>query len=371
MSYAIHKQLGSFSCAICGKALTDSASISEGIGPICRQKANEILAKEFLLNLDVQFIAICITPADLPEICRERWATIFESIYSQKKVAKNDWRNEVKGIVWILSHGMKSQTREVLIQVVEMLGYKGFANLLRGLGVATASFNNGSLHLVVKAQKDENYKFYGLIKPWLEKSGLGYFEIASACRLKKDVDGKGTKEHGMRRFQLSIRTLNGFEAFAQEAYPFLDGLAETIEQAKKYASDNGIALLPLTPVAKEQPVVDLDATKPVVTPIVNRFLANIGAIEAAPVTPAAQPVVVPVKLPDAPKATIYTGKKANSVACPYNAAFVTKIKGLSWRTFNGKEKTWLYMSSDNDKVIQFLKDCFPGIEIETKEYAAA
>ena len=47
------------SCSICHRELTDAASVETGVGPVCRSRSNEALAKSFPANFDEAFALVC------------------------------------------------------------------------------------------------------------------------------------------------------------------------------------------------------------------------------------------------------------------------------------------------------------------------
>jgi hypothetical protein len=131
-----------------------------GIGPICRKLDNALLARTIpAVVVDAQMIAARVSEANLPAPTHATFGNVMADLVD---FAAKDWRKTVKRIEWLLSWGMHSETRGMLIDVVRSLGYIGMASLLAGeaaTGSSTVTFEAGRLSLVGPRNKYGRYEF--------------------------------------------------------------------------------------------------------------------------------------------------------------------------------------------------------------------
>lgn len=134
-------------CARCRKDLTDAASIEAGIGPICRQLDNALLALCISANVvEARSYAARVYTDALPEPARNTFHNVMADLQSDLQ----DWRKTVKRVEWLMSWNTVYAVQNALIGIVRSLGYVGLASLLAGeasTGEATVMFQAGRLHL--------------------------------------------------------------------------------------------------------------------------------------------------------------------------------------------------------------------------------
>lgn len=150
MPFLAHTHAASRACAICAKELTDAVSIDQGIGPICRNKANEVLAKQLPADLPAaQEVALKLTALvnTLPEVAHETLALAIGAVNLGLTL---DWRETVKRLAWVASWKPTDEVKSLIVEVVAALGYIGFAGLLTqeaSTGEARVFFHAGRVHL--------------------------------------------------------------------------------------------------------------------------------------------------------------------------------------------------------------------------------
>src|SRR5690606_250724 len=108
LKYAGRDQMTTRFCSRCGKDLTDPASLTDGQGPVCRNRDNHLYAKAIEANLPIAGALVLGTHAEQlpPELC-ERFEN-FKASFLKKmervqksnealamKVAGADFRDEV------------------------------------------------------------------------------------------------------------------------------------------------------------------------------------------------------------------------------------------------------------------------------------
>lgn len=149
-------------CSRCKLELTDLASREAGVGPICRQKSNCLFART--IPVDTSAATALFMSAD-PEMfadeTRKRFLTIRKAFEKKIEELENrsdrltkgaDFRKIVEGLEWMLSfeHPKNHLAREIIIRMIEALGYVGLASILRGeasTGKAELKFENGRIYL--------------------------------------------------------------------------------------------------------------------------------------------------------------------------------------------------------------------------------
>jgi hypothetical protein len=121
------------SCTRCRKELTDAASQEAGIGPICRDLDNAVLAR--LIPSNVAKARELLETLDLTLAAPQTaltLATVADAISAEDAFGREDWRVEVKRVEWALSYSSNQDLRKPLTQVVAALGYVGLASLWAG-----------------------------------------------------------------------------------------------------------------------------------------------------------------------------------------------------------------------------------------------
>jgi hypothetical protein len=145
------------SCALCQKPLTDAASIEAGVGPICRSRSNEALARTFPARWREAFrmmqigrekgLLVCALSGVQPTLTALADAVLMDV----DAHARSDWRVVIKQAEWILSHDhIGGRLRCLLHDLAELLGYTATAALWRGevvIGKATLHLEQGQLVL--------------------------------------------------------------------------------------------------------------------------------------------------------------------------------------------------------------------------------
>jgi hypothetical protein len=295
-------------CTRCGKDLTDAASMEAGIGPICRDLDNALLAR--LIPSDLDKAKAAFDNVDLTAVAPETLKTLNEvygALFADNAAAREDWRQEVKRIEWALSYPANNYMRNDFTNVVAALGYIGLAALWSGeakTGKAQVTFMNNRLVIQAAKCKAANLTFRA-IQGWT-------FHSAQT---------------------LTPKAAWSFPATAHDAvylavikhYPNFDGLTEAIEQAKTSAPAP-IVVAPSVKVITEIPVTYDTETVP------------------APVAPVAKA---------APKCSITPVGVLLKVTSPYNPAFISDLKAqVKWtdRRWNAGERVWEVTVNEEAKV---------------------
>ena len=104
------------SCAHCGQALTDSASIERGIGPICSKKGYNEEPKE-----DIDEMQALIALAEYPELVE----------FLTENYKPEGTRGLMNGLVKICSLNRKHEAFGAMCEAIEALGYEKLASVLR------------------------------------------------------------------------------------------------------------------------------------------------------------------------------------------------------------------------------------------------
>lgn len=232
-------------CGVCGREFRDPVSKEAGIGPICRKKANELLAREVPNNqFDATLLLMQLSGADIPAPARATFDRVVEALHDRRADDRQDWRRVVAQIIFVLGHRIVAKTRDTLIAIVRALGYVGLAALLAGEAAdgGTASFADGELrmraavpHPVKKALPRYKAQGYG--------DGFG---VGAAFALK-------------------------LEPLLRAHFPFAEGLDEALAAAREYALRYN---LPIPSTAEA--VIELgDKLLVVRTPYDGRFVAGL------------------------------------------------------------------------------------------------
>jgi len=121
-------------CARCERALTDTASLEAGIGPICRRKDNALLARQIPSDLAEARTIVenrrrflrGVTPEVEPILS----AIVDDIRFGQ---GREDWRVTVKRMEWLLStKHATGMLRETFYELAEALGYVALVSLWKG-----------------------------------------------------------------------------------------------------------------------------------------------------------------------------------------------------------------------------------------------
>jgi hypothetical protein len=134
-------------CCVCGQELTDAASVEAGIGPVCRKRANEALARTFPSD-PLAAIRLLRTAREeraftaLPAVVYPTIDALTRDV--EDGAERADWRVNIKRIEWILSHqNIGFRAKEALYGVALALGYPASVALWRGdtvVGKTTVRF---------------------------------------------------------------------------------------------------------------------------------------------------------------------------------------------------------------------------------------
>lgn len=133
-------------CSRCSHDLTDAVSIEHGLGPECRGKANEILAKEIpaQMNPDRAFLVLSLAEEQFPEAARESFRKSYAKLLETKAFAigegaGQDVRSLVRELAWLLSWEVTQGTRYALLEAIKGLGYVAYAGYLEKKASASAA----------------------------------------------------------------------------------------------------------------------------------------------------------------------------------------------------------------------------------------
>lgn len=171
------------SCSICKRDLTDAASVETGVGPICRQRSNDALARSFPASFAEAFSLVCIARekgllVTIPPAQATLDAIGDAFLMDPDAHDRQDWRTVIKQCEWILSHKhIGGRLRCFLHDLAEALGYHATVALWRGemvIGKATLTFSNGLLTLrsprpcadVRERMREEGWRFNPTSKGW-------------------------------------------------------------------------------------------------------------------------------------------------------------------------------------------------------------
>lgn len=306
MTYKI-SHIGSRECARCHRDLTDAASMEAGIGPICRELDNKLLAQQIpaVVALAVASFAT-INAADFAPEALATLADVEGAINAPGADAQTDWRKTVKRIEWILSTSPAKASREALFATVAALGYVALVALWKGEGTtgeATAYHLDGRLYFVgprcnggkAALRKIAGWKFHGYGAPG--SNGKPAWSVPAAAH---------------EAFRLAVIT----------NWPGTDfnALAGAVEGAKAFEA------------AQPAPVVLIDQ----------------------------KPAQAPCEAP-APAATVEKGGALLSVRSPYNKTFIEKLKALVPyvdRRWNGAAKVWEVSVKHEAPLMALIAECY-------------
>lgn len=154
-------------CSRCRLPLTDVASRECGVGPVCRQKDTHLYAKTIPANYAVAQALVMGIPADgegwLHAQAQETWTAFYKAFNRLASAAcqstdgdtfsvqGQDLRKVITQLDFMCSWSHPNRkTRDILITVVDKLGYVGLAGVLSGTASTSKSrlwFENGRVHM--------------------------------------------------------------------------------------------------------------------------------------------------------------------------------------------------------------------------------
>lgn len=319
-------------CTRCHKELTDAASMEFGVGPICRDLDNALLAK--LYPSDVPSARSVFNDIDLALVAPVSVETInkvYTNLFADDASKRDDWRDDVKRIEWALSFPENNYLRAQLTQVVAALGYVGLAALWNGeakTGKAFVSFDAPAGRIVIQCARS--------------KAGNAAFRVI----LGRKFHSQGTLNSlGIEKAAWSFPAKEHAAVMAAVAkhYPNNDGLKETCEKAKQFT----LSARPAKPVI----TIDTETAK--------TFAA---ALLAPSVTSGSAPVVISqFPAPAAPKCSIAKVGVLLKVTTPYKAAYVNELKtSFKWtdRRWNATERVWEVPLNHEAKVKELVQKYF-------------
>lgn len=235
-------------CSRCGKELTDAASREAGVGPICRNKTNDLLAKQIPANLNVaSALFLSLRPGDFHDQCEGFANTKAKFVRRMRRLAEqntnlsavtlsgSDFRPVVDWIDYSLSFRVKTGVRSKLIEVIEALGYVGLGSVLRGdacMSPATLMVDGDVIKLSGKAC------------------------TAGFRAMKRSIPGVRTPRwRGDRTpYTASVRHAEKFVEIAVRYWPFIETdtkqvLADAAKAVENLPEDDASTNVPSRPVA--------------------------------------------------------------------------------------------------------------------------
>ena len=315
-------------CTRCGKDLTDAASMEAGIGPICRDLDNALLAR--LIPSDLDKAKAEFEKVDLTAVAPETLKTLNEvygALNADGAMARDDWRLEVKRVEWALSYPANNYMRGDLTNVVAALGYIGLAALWCGeakTGKAQVTFMNNRLVIQAAKCKAANNTFRAI--PGKIFHSIGTLTPKAA-------------------WSFPAKAHNAVYLAVIKHYPNFEGLTEAVEQAKKFDAPVQMVI--------DTETVPLNATfAETAAAIQEQVLSSMGL--PAAVLPAPTPKVVAKALP---KCSITPVGVLLKVSSPYNPDFINDLKAqVKWtdRRWNAGEKVWEVTVNAEAKVKNLL-----------------
>jgi hypothetical protein len=247
-------------CARCGRDLTDAASVESGIGPHCRNKANEILAKELPAAFDGDrlFHALALTQESFPEKVRGLVGLVQKELYNSRAFNANqagdDLRKLARRLAYLLSWTHDTGVRTALLDAMRGLGFEGYASYLAG----EASPAAGELQVV-------NGRLF------LKSTRNGY-----ATTALRAIPGRWFGENG---WSVPLAQAEALVAVVRRFWPLtpLQSALAAVEAARsRMPSVPAVAASVAAPVAAPKPV-QAPAPKPVVAQAPSRPMARVHA----------------------------------------------------------------------------------------------
>lgn len=141
------------SCVLCGRPLTDAASIEAGIGPTCRQRSNDALARTIPCDLARAQSVVAATRAifeNAPEVVAPTLRAALSDVQRAPMGEMQDWRVTIKRFDWVLSHHeVKVPMREAIYGIARALGYVGTVALWRKVPIIQARVAYEKAHIIL------------------------------------------------------------------------------------------------------------------------------------------------------------------------------------------------------------------------------
>jgi hypothetical protein len=327
-------------CSRCYKALTDAASQEVGVGPICRNLDNALLAAKIPSDLPKALEAYkSVDVGTLPPETVATFIKLEADIIAPDAETRLDWRETVKRIEWMRSFGMPSHTYQHLLHIVEALGYIGVASMWKGeaaSGEATCAFVEGRLMV----QGPQNKSFRIAIKKLM---GWKYHQV------------KPGEERPW--WSLPASQSAAFQTLLMGHYPNHKGLGDALTAAQKFEEERKAAAEAAAKAAAEKMAQTL-ALDPVLPP----WKAPPEAIAAA-ITAAVESAI------DAPQPDAYVKVAANGallLKTPYHKGFIADLKTTipyGNRAWDGIDKVWKVSPQYKTQALAILTKFFPAADV--------
>lgn len=156
-------------CSRCGLPLTDAASREHGIGPLCRKKNNDIFSKQIPVNIAASSaIMLSLTKDNFHSDIADQFDKVKDTFLSKLKTLSNnnhdhgiivlgeDFRKIVDWFDVALSYPIQHNTKMNIIKLIDSMGYKRLAGVLRGdvcMSPAKVYLEDGMIVLNAKRNK--------------------------------------------------------------------------------------------------------------------------------------------------------------------------------------------------------------------------
>lgn len=305
---------GSRHCFRCSHPLTDAASRSVGVGPICRQLDNAILARAIPSNMEAALAAyqtvdpLTLTPETLPT-----FMALEADLRADDAATRDDWRKTVKRIEWVLSHKQNYNNIKALKAIVLALGYIGLVSLWNGeaaTGLALVFGCNGRLFLQGPQNKSARFAFKAI-------PGWSFHKVGPDCP--------------KALWSVPAGAFHSFRALVVAHYPNFEGLTEALEAAETHAK----ALAAALEVAKAEAAA-LKAAEEAKK-----------AAEAPPDLPPPPVAQKAAQLPSgAPLVTIVEADGYLEVSTPFRISYINELRSINKmelpRQWSASKKAWIF-----------------------------
>jgi hypothetical protein len=307
-------------CTRCRLDLTDPASVQHGLGPICREFSNAVLAKELPTAWDAEAqggLFLLSAESFESEGDRARFEAVYLKIMTSKgansaePVTGEDARKLVRELAYLASAAPSRPVYEILINAIRGLGYPTYAAAVSGAS------SSSEASLTVEG---------GRI--WLS----GARNAAGRAALARIG---GWWDRRSERYHAPLSAAEAFVKLARIYWPLVTGAEAVLEAAK-------VATAPkLTPAPAPAPVVVLPTPKP----------------------EAPAPAVPEVRLePLGGEVLVFT---------PFHPKFNSHLKSTcSWR-WDRARKAWAVKRSDEAQARKLLALYFPAAVVEAQGAASS
>jgi len=309
------------SCARCGKDLTDAASREAGVGPICRNLSNALLATYIPANLpEAQTAFHGIRLADFGDETRASIANTYAAVAETLRWPSTDWRVTIKQLEWMVSRtgGQSGNGSRKFAAVAAALGYVGLASV------------------------------------WLDQAAKGKALIWVQTDRTNEWNGRRYADTGLYLFIASPRNRAGNDAIKAVR----DRRFHTGAKHVKFVRDPKAKS---EPAAWSVPASAFDEFKRIVfAHYPNHAFAETAvdwkAFEAEVGVTAATSKSTPPK-PAEPTCRIEDATDSLLVFTPKNADFITALKRLPWKTraWNPTFMCWVVSSTFRDTVEDLIE----------------